>query len=130
MKKIVGYFEGTDPNWLTSLNAQGYTTLPLSNGFDGHGMNVAMLSVNNRVDVVLAYLHKLMPAEGMDFDSATLLHATTVYEIPVLIACPMKHQDTAKELFGTIPPNVQFVDPAGIQSQAEAILQSAAVASG
>jgi hypothetical protein len=122
MQKTVGYLEGTDPVWLTSLNAQGHTTLPLSNGFDGHGMNIAMLTTNTSVDVVLAYLHKLLPAEGMDFDAAHLLHATTVYNIPVLVVCPREHQEIGKKLFGTIPANVEFVDPAGIQASAESIL--------
>jgi len=122
MKKIVGYLEGTDSVWLTNLNAQGHTTLPLSNGFDGHGMNIAMLSTNNRVDVVLTYLHKLIPAEGMDFDCTYLLHATTVYNIPVLVICSREHQEAAKQLMGQIPENVRFVDPAGAQAEAEAIL--------
>ena len=122
MQKIVGYLEGTDPVWLTNLNAQGHTTLPLSNGFDGHGMNISMLSVNNKVDVILAFLHKLLPAEGMDFDAAYLLHATTVYNIPVLVACPREYQEVGKQMFGTTPANVKFVDPAEIQASAEAIL--------
>lgn len=124
MNKIVGYLEGTDSVWLTNLNAQGYTTLPLSNGYDGHGMNIGMLSTNNRVDVMIGYLHKFLPAEGMDITPAGMLHAATVYNIPVLVVCSREHQETGKVLFGEIPPNVRFVDPAGAQAEAEALLGS------
>lgn len=122
MKKTVGYLEGTDSIWLTNLNAQGYATLPLSNGFDGHGLNIGMLSTNTRVDVLIGYLHKLLPTEGMDLTPAGLLHAATVYDIPVLVVCSREHQEAGKAMFGEIPLNVRFVDPAGAQAEAEAIL--------
>lgn len=123
MKKVIGYLEGTDPIWLTSLNAQGHTTLPVSNGFDGHGMNIAMFSQTNRVDVVVAYLHKLLPAEGMDFDSAHLLHATTVYGIPVLVVCPKELETEARQVFGKVPDNVRFIDPGELLAVAISVLE-------
>ena len=39
MRKIVGYFEGTDSTLLTALVCDGYDTVPISNGFDNHGMH-------------------------------------------------------------------------------------------
>ncbi len=118
MRKIVGYLEGTDSVWLTTLNAQGHTTLPLSNGFDGHGMNIGMLNQQNRVDLLIGYLHKLLPAEGIDVTMAGMLHATTVYGIPVLVVCPAEIQATARELTGDVPANVQFVDPSALPDAA------------
>jgi len=38
MSKTVGYFEGTDPLLLNKLVARGIGTLPISNGFDSHGI--------------------------------------------------------------------------------------------
>lgn len=122
MRKIVGYLEGTDSVWLTMLNARGHTTLPLSNGFDGHGMNIGMLTKQNRVDLVVAYLHKLMPAEGVDVTMSQMLHATTVYGIPVLLACPTDIQNAAHSLIGEMPDNVQFVDPGEMLAVAEQAL--------
>ena len=43
MRKIVGYFEGTDSTLLTALVCDGYDTVPISNGFDNHGMHVLSL---------------------------------------------------------------------------------------
>lgn len=118
MRKIVGYLGGTDSVWLTTLNAQGHTTLPLSNGFDGHGMNIGMLNKQNRVDLLIGYLHKLLPAEGIDVTMAGMLHATTVYDIPVLVVCPTEIEGAARELIGEIPANVQFVDPSALPDAA------------
>ena len=122
MKKIVGYLEGTDSVWLTMLNAHGHTTLPLSNGFDGHGMNIGMLNKQNKVDLVVSYLHKLLPAEGIDVTMAGMLHATTVYGIPVLVVCPTEFERAARELTGDVPANVQFVDPAAVLDAAQQLL--------
>ena len=96
MRKIVGYLEGTDSVWLTTLNARGHTTLPLSNGFDGHGMNIGMLNKQNKIDLLIGYLHKLLPAEGIDVTMAGMLHATTVYGIPVLVVCPTGIEGAAR----------------------------------
>jgi hypothetical protein len=58
----------------------------------------------------------------MDLSPRGLLHATTVYNIPVLVVCSREHQEAGKAMFGEIPPNERFVDPAGAQAEAEAIL--------
>ena len=122
MRKIVGYLEGTDPVWLTTLNARGHTTLPLSNGFDGHGMNIGMLNQQNKVDLLIGYLHKLLPAEGIDVTMAGMVHATTMHGIPVLVVCPTEIEAAARELIGEIPANVQFVDPSALPDAAQQAL--------
>lgn len=122
MKKIVGYLEGTDSVWLTMLNAYGHTTLPLSNGYDGHGMNIGMLNKQNKVNLVISYLHKLLPAEGIDVTMAGMLHATTVYGIPVLVVCPAAIEGAARELIGDVPANVRFIDPSALLEAAQQAL--------
>ena len=53
MRKIVGYFEGTDSTLLTGLVCDGYDTVPISNGFDNHGMHVRIINNENKVDLLI-----------------------------------------------------------------------------
>ena len=53
MRKSVGYFEGTDSKLLTALVCDGYDTLPVSNGFDNHGMHVRLINDQNRFDLLV-----------------------------------------------------------------------------
>ena len=64
MRKIIGYFDGMDSALLTDLVCEGYDTLPISNGFDNHGMNVRIINNENRVDILVTYLHKIYSPEG------------------------------------------------------------------
>jgi len=112
MSKTIGYFEGTDSTWLTELQLLGHHTLPLSNGVDGHGLDVQHLNPQNHVDAVIGYLHKLVPSPGQELTPLELLHATRIYEIAVFIACPRGSHDIARRRLGELPPNAQLVDPA------------------
>ena len=109
MAKVIGYFEGSDSVWLTSLQLQGHDTLPLSNGADGHGLNVQQLSPQHQVDLVIGYLHKLVPVPGRDLLVRDQLHATKVYDIPVLIACPGAAHAAGRARLGDLPPNAVLV---------------------
>ena len=114
MSKMIGYMEGTDALWLTSLQILEYDTLPLSNGWDGHGMNILQLSPQQHVDVVVGYLHKIMPPKWTETTAQELLHATKVYDIPVLIVCPKADHATARQRIGHLPSNVTLVDPSAV----------------
>ena len=127
-RKLVGYFLGTDPIWLTTLEAQGYDTLPISNGFDSHGLHVSLITSKRPVNVLLSYFHKLVPPMESEMSVAEILHTTTVYDIPVLVACPAGLQEAAQERIGDIPVNVEFVDPADIMARAGEILSAASAA--
>jgi hypothetical protein len=120
--KVIGYLEGTDSAWLTGLMVQGHDTLPISNGADGHGRDILQLSPLHPVALIIGYLHKLVPAHGQDWTTAGLLHATRVYEIPVLIACPAAAHKAARERLGELPPNAELVDPAEMMARAARIL--------
>ena len=78
MRKIVGYFEGTDSTLLTALVCDGYDTVPISNGFDNHGMHVRIINNENKVDLLVGYVHKIFAPEdsvqagGVTYDSNPL----------------------------------------------------------
>jgi hypothetical protein len=111
-KKMVGYFEGTDSPWLTTLIAQGWDTMPVSNGYDGHGKNVALFTSQSKVDVVIGYLHKVIAPLTAEISTRDILHACITYDIPVLLACPEALQGAASKILGELGANVQLVDPA------------------
>lgn len=117
----IGYFEGTDPLLLTKLAAEGVETLPVGNTWDGHGKYVNHLS-KGEVNLVVGYLHKLIPAEqartamfSLMLDN--LLSACKVYEIPVLLIVPSTLQEKAKKILGDAGPIIHLVTPEELESQ-------------
>jgi hypothetical protein len=46
--KTIGYLEGTDPEFLTTLVCKGYKTLPIGNDIDNHGKNIAYISIADK----------------------------------------------------------------------------------
>ena len=117
----VGYFEGTDPLLLTKLAAEGVETLPVANTWDGHGKYVNHLS-KGEVNVVVGYLHKVIPAESVRTSSLSLmidnmLSACKVNDIPVLLIVPATLQDKAKKVLGDIGPNVHIVALEELEAQ-------------
>ena len=117
MSKIVGYMEGTDPLWLTTLQVLGCDTLPLSNGQDGHGLNIQLLTQGNRPDLIICWLHKLVWPKYYEMSPRELLHATRQYGIPVVVACPREYHERVAEVLGELPPNVRLTDPAELMEQ-------------
>ena len=117
----VGYFEGTDPLLLTKLAAEGVETLPVANTWDGHGKYVNHLS-KGEVNVVVGYLHKVIPAESVRTSSLSLmidnmLSACKINDIPVLLIVPATLQDKAKKILGDIGPNVHIVALEELEAQ-------------
>jgi hypothetical protein len=117
----VGYFEGTDPLLLTKLAAEGVETLPVANTWDGHGKFVNHLS-KGEVNVVVGYLHKIIPAEPLRTSSLPLmldsmLSACKAHEIPVLLIVPATLHDKAKKILGNVGANIQIVAPEGLEAQ-------------
>ncbi len=117
----VGYFEGTDSLLLTKLAAEGVETLPVANTWDGHGKYVNHLS-KGEVNVVVGYLHKVLPAEQVRTSSLSLmldnmLGACKVHEIPVLLIVPASLRDKAKNILGDAGANVHLVDPGELEAE-------------
>ena len=111
MSKLVGYMEGTDPVWLTTLQVQGYDTVPLSNGLDGHGRNIRSTNEENKPDLIVCYLHKLIAPQGEEHAPEELLLPAKLYHIPVLVVCPQEHHDAGAALLGAAAAQVEFIDP-------------------
>lgn len=111
--KIVGYMEGTNPEVLTQLLIQGYETLPLSNGIDNHGKNIAYVSTEDNITLIVGYLHKFIPiAPG--YTLIDVLLSVKVYKIPVLFIVPKEIQDKAESLIADKGINYKFTDPADL----------------
>ncbi len=95
---LIGYMEGTDPDLLSSLCAQGHDTAPLGNGTDGHGKYIAHITSTDGFDVVIAYLHKLVSVSGMEHVTIDdRLFACRRHDVPVILVVPSDLKDKAKE---------------------------------
>lgn len=116
----VGYFEGTDPLLLTTLAAEGIETVPLGNTRDGHGKYANHLS-KGEVNVVIGWLHKIMPAEEertslLPIMLENLLGACRVHNIPVLLTVPANLHDKVKKLLSDVGPNIHIVAPEQLEA--------------
>jgi len=127
MRKTIGYFDGTDSALLTDLVCEGYDTLPISNGFDNHGMHVRIINNENRVDVLVGYLHKIYSPEGMTPSGAVtyqdVFHVCRTFDIPLVLEIDEELHDKARALFVDTPPCVLFVDPANTLKKVRQILE-------
>lgn len=109
---LIGYMEGTDPNLLSKLCAQGHETLPLGNGTDGHGKYIAHLTGADGITVAIAYLHKLAPVSGMEHISVDdRLFACKMHDIPVLLVVPENSKEEAHNKLGEAKDYVTLVSP-------------------
>ena len=59
--KTVGYLAGTDSEYLTRLVLMGHRTLPVGNGVDKNGKNIAFISISDNIDLIVGYFHKISP---------------------------------------------------------------------
>ena len=122
MAKVIGYMQGTDSLWLTSLCAMSFTTLPLSNGWDGFGTNIQLITDQRKPDLVLCYLHKLIPTPGSDLTPGDMLERTKMFEIPVIVVCPKSLHKQARLKAKDLPPNAELTDPADVLARIQELL--------
>jgi hypothetical protein len=121
---IVGYFEGTDPHILSRLTAQGIQTLPLSNGLDMHGKNVAELSNNDEVSVVVGYLHKVIPVKGINLSLKDIIYNCRRNSIPFCVVINEGDDARAEKLLGEFAAFIQFTTPAKMFDKIMAMVDS------
>jgi len=122
-RKSIGYFEGTDSIWLTSLTAQSCDTIPVSNGYDGHGKNVRLFNARDKVDAVIGYLHKVVAPKEWEVTTVDILHECITYDIPVLLVVPGKLHGKARKLLGKAAEHVQLVEPSEMLETVKEVLQ-------
>ena len=127
MRKSVGYFEGTGSPLLAELVCDCYDTIPISNGFDNHGMNVRIINNENRVDVLVGYLHKIYSPAGMTPSGVVtyqdVFHVCRTFDIPLVLVVDRDLHDKASALFVNAPPCVKLVDPSEILKVVRQILE-------
>ncbi len=112
----VAYFEGTDPLLLSKLAAEGVETLPVANTWDGHGKYVNHLG-KGEVNVVVGYLHKVMPAMRERTQATDLLFACKNFDIPVVLVVPASFREKAEKILGDVGPNVHVTAPEDVEAQ-------------
>jgi hypothetical protein len=96
--KTVGYLEGTDPEFLTKLVCMGYKTLPIGNDIDNHGKNIAFISIADKVDLIVGYLHKVSPLPTMTKSLKEFLTPGIIHHIPILLLAPKDTLPLAKKI--------------------------------
>jgi hypothetical protein len=110
----VGYLEGTDPEVLTRLAVRNIGTVPISNGFDGHGKYINHLVPSDHIAVVVGYLHKLLPTPERVMTPKDLLFSCMTHSIPVLLIAPKPDHAAARTALGDAGQYVQLADPADV----------------
>ncbi|MGQ9584276.1 MAG: hypothetical protein ACUVXG_02610 [Anaerolineae bacterium] len=107
---IIGYLEGTSSIFLTQVCLAGFSTLPLGNGWDGHGKYIAHIGPQDNICVVVGYLHKLLPTPESNLKPADLLFACRTHNIPVVVIAPKEGHEAARKLLGDAANYVTLVD--------------------
>ena len=123
VRKGIGYFEGTDPAVLTSLICDGCDTIPISNGFDNYGQHFRLFNEENKVDLIMGYLHKIIAPVGADTQVTDVMHVCEIYQIPFLVIVPEGLHACARQHLERWPALVQFADPAKLLDEARKILR-------
>lgn len=115
---LIGYMEGTDPDLLSSLCAQGHDTAPLGNGTDGHGKYIAHVTNSDGFDVVVAYLHKLISVSDMEHVTIDdRLFACRRHDIPVILVVPDEFKEKAKSRMKESRDYVDWVAPEELEDK-------------
>ena len=125
MTKTVGYLAGTDPEFLTRLVCKGYRTLPIGNGVDKHGKNIAYISIEDKIDLIVGYLHKISPVPKFTKSFKDLLTPAIIHKIPILLLVPKDVKSGAVKILSDIKntPEIKLVDPKNLMNETMKILE-------
>jgi hypothetical protein len=123
--KTVGYLEGTDPEFLTKLVCMGYRTLPIGNDIDNHGKNIAFISIADKVDLIVGYLHKVSPLPNMTKSLKEFLTPGIIHQIPILLLTPTETVSNAKKIVSeaTTSEYIKIIDPKNLWTETLKILR-------
>ena len=122
--KTVGYLEGTDPEFLTKLVCMGYRTLPIGNDIDNHGKNIAFISIADKVDLIVGYLHKVSPLPTMTKSLKEFLTPGIIHRIPILLLAPKETLSLAKKIVSetTTSSSIKVIDEKDLLDESMKIL--------
>jgi len=123
--KTIGYLEGTDPEFLTALVCKGYKTLPIGNDTDNHGKNIAFITIADKIDLIVGYLHKVSPLPEMTKSLNDFLTPGILHHIPILLLAPKEALTEAKKIVfeATTIQYVKVIDPKNLSTEALKILR-------
>ena len=123
--KTIGYLEGTDPEFLTTLICKGYKTLPIGNDFDNHGKNIAFISIADKVDLIVGYLHKVSPLPNMTKSLKKYLTPGIIHRIPILLLVPKETLADAKKIVSeaTTSTSIKVIDYKNLMDESMKILK-------
>ncbi len=123
--KTIGYLEGTDPEFLTKLVCMGYKTLPIGNDTDNHGKNIAFISIADKIDLIVGYLHKVSPLPTMTKSLNDFLTPGIIHKIPILLLAPKETLTNAKKIVSeaTNSPYIKVIDPKDLMDESMKILK-------
>ncbi len=123
--KTVGYLEGTDPEFLTKLVCMGYKTLPIGNDTDNHGKNIAFISIADKIDLIVGYLHKVSPLSTMTKSLKEFLTPGIIHQIPILLLAPKETLTNAKKIVSkvTTSPCIKVIDYKNLMDESMKILK-------
>jgi len=69
------------------------------------------------VNVVVGYLHKVIPAEQDRTKATDLLFACKNFDIPVVLIVPTSHREKAKKMLGDVGSNVHVTAPEDLEAE-------------
>jgi len=123
--KTIGYLEGTDPEFLTKLVCMGYKTMPIGNEIDNHGKNIAFISIADKVDLIVGYLHKVSPLPTMTKSLKEYLTPGIIHHIPILLLVPKETLPHAKKIVSeaTTSQYVKIIDYKNLMDESMKILK-------
>jgi len=123
--KTVGYLEGTDPEFLTKLVCMGYKTLPIGNDIDNHGKNISFISIADKIDLIVGYLHKVSPLSTVTKSLKEFLTPGIIHQIPILLLAPRETLTNAKRIVSeaTTSPYIKVIDPKNLMDESMKILK-------
>ena len=123
--KTVGYLEGTDPEFLTKLVCMGYKTLPIGNDIDNHGKNIAFISIADKIDLIVGYLHKVSPLPGMTKSLTDFLTPGIIHHISILLLAPKETLIDAKKIVSkaTTSKFIKVIDYKNLMDESVKILK-------
>ena len=123
--KTIGYLEGTDPEFLTTLVCRGYKTLPIGNDTDNHGKNIAFISIADKIDLIVGHLHKVSPIPKMTKPLNEFLTPGIIHHIPILLSVPKEVIPEAKKIVSavTTSPYIKVIDSKNLMNETLKILK-------
>jgi hypothetical protein len=103
----------------------GYRTLPIGNDIDNHGKNIAFISIADKVDLIVGYLHKVSPLPNMTKSLKEFLTPGIIHQIPILLLAPKETLADAKKIVteATTSTSVKVIDYKNLMDESMKILK-------